>query len=77
MRELRKESEIMYDNAYEGDYAKKQFINGAEALFKKLRTSNVAERSKQLKDFAEWLQSNTANLNYDLKDLVDEYLKNS
>jgi hypothetical protein len=36
---------------------------------------SVVGRSEQLKAFADWLQSDTANLNYDFKDLVDEYLK--
>jgi len=40
-----------------------------------LRLFSVVGRSEQLKAFADWLQSDTANLNYDFKDLVDEYLK--
>lgn len=40
-----------------------------------LRLFNVVGRSEQLKAFADWLQSDTANLNYDFKELVDEYLK--
>jgi hypothetical protein len=40
-----------------------------------LRQPHVVGRSEQLKAFADWLQSDTANLNYDFKDLVDEYLK--
>lgn len=48
MRELRKEAESMYDSAYEGEYAIEQFLNGAEALFKKLRIANVVGRSEQL-----------------------------
>ena len=40
-----------------------------------LRLSNVVGQSEQLKAFSDWLQSDTANLNYDFRDLVDEYLK--
>ena len=40
-----------------------------------LRIHDVVGRSEQLKAFADWLQSDMAHLNYDFKDLVDEYLK--
>ena len=40
-----------------------------------LPISDDVGRSEQLKAFADWLQSDTANLNYDFKDLVDDYLK--
>jgi len=42
---------------------------------KQLALYNVVGQSEQLKAFADWLQSDTANLNYDFRDLVDEYLK--
>ena len=42
---------------------------------KALYLADVVGRSEQLKAFADWLQSDTANLNYDFRDLVDEYLK--
>ena len=46
-----------------------------EARFKALGLCDVVGQSEQLKAFANWLQSDTANLNYDFRDLVDEYLK--
>ena len=46
-----------------------------EATKQILLLFSVVGRSEQLKAFADWLQSDTANLNYDFKDLVDEYLK--
>ena len=49
-----------------------RYISEMEAA---LRQPHVVGRSEQLKAFADWLQSDTANLNYDFKDLVDEYLK--
>ena len=33
------------------------------------------KQSELLKAFADWLQSDTENLNYDFTDLVDEYLE--
>lgn len=48
MRELRKEAEIMYDNAYEREYAIEQFLKGAEALFKKLPKPDIVGQSKPL-----------------------------
>lgn len=35
----------------------------------------VVYQREQLKGFADYLQSDTANLNYDFKELVDDYLK--
>jgi len=61
MRELRKEAESMYDAAYEGEYAIEQFLNGAEALFKKLRIADVVGRSEQCahpRDKREYIGSN-------------------
>jgi len=40
-----------------------------------LPIDSVVGQSELLKAFADWLQSDTANLNYDFRDLVDEYLE--
>jgi hypothetical protein len=47
----------------------------SDILTKHLTEQLRIGRSEQLKAFADWLQSDTANLNYDFRDLVDEYLK--
>lgn len=47
----------------------------ADRKLKLFAIPDVVWRSELLKAFAGWLQSDTANLNYDFKDLVDEYLK--
>ena len=54
-----------------------EILNNLNRLDKleQLRIGSVVGRSEQLKAFANWLQSDTANLNYDFRDLVDEYLK--
>ena len=48
MRDLHNEAVEIYKNAYEGEYAIKQFLYGAEKLFEKLRQCNVVGRSEQL-----------------------------
>ncbi len=50
-------------------------VNLAKTIMQALRRHDVVGRSEQLKAFADWLQSDTANLNYDFRDLADEYLK--
>lgn len=50
-------------------------VNLAKTIMQALRIYADVGRSEQLKAFADWLQSDTANLNYDFRDLVDEYLK--
>jgi hypothetical protein len=52
-----------------------EYVRWLEDQILALRIHDVVGRSEQLKAFADWLQSDTANLNYDFKDLVDEYLK--
>lgn len=47
MRDLHNEAVEIYKNAYEGEYAIKQFLYGAEMLFKKLRQPPVSRRSEQ------------------------------
>lgn len=48
MRDLHNEAVEIYKNAYEGEYAIKQFLYGAEKLFEKLRQPPVSGRSEQL-----------------------------
>jgi hypothetical protein len=76
MRELRKEAESMYDNAYEGEYAIEQFLNGAEALFKKLRIHDVVGRSEQLISFLQWYIKDEAKRDEPNRiiDIVERYL---
>lgn len=52
-----------------------EFEKVAQEIVKLFAIPDVVGRSELLKAFADWLQSDTANLNYDFKDLVDEYLK--
>ena len=60
--------DIVFAAQYEG-------LSTKEATDQLLVLFGVVGRSEQLKDFADWLQSDTGNLNHDFRDLVDEYLK--
>ena len=56
-------------------YIKHYLENVQRSAYEKGLKDAESKQSEQLKAFADWLQSDTANLNYDFRDLVDEYLK--
>jgi hypothetical protein len=57
------ENELLYDYIFE-----------AHRLVKKLTIPVVSHRRELLKGFANYLQSDTGNLNYDFTELVSDYL---
>ena len=54
---------------------KKIHIVGIEKLYKQLTLTAVSHRRELLKGFANYLQSDVGNLNYDFTELVDDYEK--